>query len=175
VELSAAWAPLDDAAADRVWDRLKTQFDFDPTWSVDGGIREPVPSVTWDLSGELALHGEELDAARGAVNRLVLAALRDCVAPHEWVYALDWQHPCHLFWPHRMDRDEVAQVWWPVVAIPDGDWFIFLAQDLQFGTLGHPVEESLCIFGAELLHAVERHNDGVLSKVLRHNGRSVTT
>jgi hypothetical protein len=174
VKLSAAWATLDDAAADRVWDRLRTDFDFDPTWSVDGGIREPMPSLTWELSAELALRGAELDAARGAVNRVVLAALRDCVASQGWVYALDWNHPCYQFWPHRMDQHEVAQVWWPVVAIPDGDWFIFLAPDLRFGTVSHPAERSLCVFGAELLNAVQRHNHGVLTSILRRNGRPVT-
>jgi hypothetical protein len=47
---------------------------------------------------------------------------------------------------------EAAQ--WPVSPFPDGDYYIFLSEDLTSGTFGHPWEQSLCVFGRVLVDAL---------------------
>ncbi|MFB6780507.1 DUF2716 domain-containing protein [Streptomyces sp. NPDC056352] len=59
---------------------------------------------------------------------------------------------------------------WPLSPYPDGDYYIFLADDLRFGTFGHPWEYSLCVFGAELLDAISEDVHQVLQRVLRRDG-----
>lgn len=167
------WLGVPDDEYEYVWRRIDEEFAFHPGIDPEQwpGFREPVPSVTWDLSvgprtpagpaSRFAVDGDE-------VNALGLAALRDCVAVGEWVWAMDWQHPGCRFWPHRMTGE------WTVPVFPNGDYYIFLAQDFRFGTLGHPWEKTLCVFGAELLEAFHRHNDGVLNTVLRRDGEPET-
>ncbi|MFD0538175.1 DUF2716 domain-containing protein [Actinomadura luteofluorescens] len=65
------------------------------------------------------------------------------------------RHPCCRFWPHRLSRPEDYESW-VVPVFPDDDYYIFLSQDLSFGTFGHPWEASLCAYGERLLEAVER-------------------
>ncbi|GIH05322.1 hypothetical protein Rhe02_33890 [Rhizocola hellebori] len=54
-------------------------------------------------------------------------------------------------------------------ATPDGDCYIYLAEDFQFGTFGHPWESTLCVFGQELLDLVEAELDTLLGKPMRRN------
>jgi len=58
----------------------------------------------------------------------------------------------------------------PLPRTQPGDYFIFLAEDLRFGTFGHPWEHSLCVFGTELLEAVEEDVHELLQRILRRNG-----
>jgi Protein of unknown function (DUF2716) len=66
-----------------------------------------------------------------------MGALQDCVPTDDWVYVLDWQHPAYDCWPHRVDS-ELRTDMWPVQVLPNGDYYIFAARDLSFGTFGHP-------------------------------------
>ncbi|WP_399171330.1 DUF2716 domain-containing protein [Streptomyces sp. TLI_171] len=61
---------------------------------------------------------------------------------------------------------------WPLSPYPDGDYFVFLAEDLRFGTFGHPWEHSLCVFGDDLLNAVQDDLHQLLPVVLRRNGKA---
>jgi hypothetical protein len=45
--------------------------------------------------------------------------------------------------------------------------------DLRFGSFGHPWEESLCVFGADLLAEVEDDLTALLGTVMRRGGRNV--
>ncbi|MGI5206444.1 DUF2716 domain-containing protein [Spirillospora sp. CA-108201] len=169
------WARLSDSELFQVWDAYGEFASFERTY--DSGrwpsIREPSPSVTWDLARERPASPTgawDFAVRPDDVNALLDDAFKSCVEREEWLYALDWQHPCYRFWPHRMTEPENKDSW-VVPVFPDDDYDIFLAQDFSFGTFGHPWEASLCVWGERLLEAVEARNDNVLSSVLRRDGR----
>ncbi|SNS34346.1 Protein of unknown function [Actinomadura mexicana] len=173
---SAAWARLSDSDETRVWDSFMNLTSFRASVRPDRwpGILEPQPSVTWDLARErpaLSAMNWLFAVEPADVNVLLHDAFKTCVDGDEWLYVLDWQHPCYRFWPHRMTEPE-NDVSWAIPVFPDGDYYIFLSQDLSFGTFGHPWEASLCVYGDRLLEAVEARNNGTLGGVLRRNGRS---
>jgi hypothetical protein len=147
-----------------VWDRFYERFRFRPgidpaTWPA---ILEPVPSVTWSLDPLLGDHGDH-----GDLDDPVLTALAGCTPPDGSLFALDWQHDSYRVWPHRAGDDG-----WPLSVYPNGDYYVFLAEDLSFGTFGHPWELSLCVFGAPLLDRVAEPLDRILPRVLRRDGRA---
>lgn len=172
----SAWIELPDSDENRVWDAFVELTSFRASvrpgeWP---GILEPSPSVTWDLARERPSASEMhwyFAVEPDDVNVLFHEAFKACVDRDEWLYVLDWQHACYRFWPHRMSKPEDDQSW-EIPVFPDGDYYIFLSQDLSFGTFGHPWEASLCVYGERLLEAVEARNNGVLSSVLRRDGRT---
>ena len=166
-----AWEPLPDADERAVWDLFDEQFGFRP--SVDPaewpGIREPTPSVTYDISAVVAGQGV---AAGADPNADLFTAFKACVPPGARLYALDWQHTCYTFNPFgRVEFSEVYEGMIPVV--PNGDYSIFLADDLSFGAFGHPWEQTVCIFGQPMLSAIERDRPKSLGRVIRRNGEAV--
>lgn len=54
---------------------------------------------------------------------------------------------------------------------PNGDYDIFVSQDLRPGTFGHPWEGSLCVWGAELIDAVAARDAAVLTRLRRRDGK----
>ena len=50
---------------------------------------------------------------------------------------------------------------------------MLLTRDLRMGTFWHPWEESLCVFGTELLAEVEDDLTAILGTVMRRGGRNV--
>ncbi|WP_339155543.1 DUF2716 domain-containing protein [Actinomadura luteofluorescens] len=169
-----AWVRLSDSDQDRAWRAFEESTSFRPSGRPDQGtgILEPSPSVTWDLARERPTFSEWLwhfAVDPGDVNVLFHEAFKACVDRDEWLYVMDWRHPCYRFWPHRLSKPEDYESW-VVPVFPDDDYYIFLSQDLSFGTFGHPWEASLCAYGERLLEAVEARNTGVLSSVLRRNG-----
>jgi hypothetical protein len=175
--VNPAWEALSRVADEPAWYWVYDVLGFSPSTFSNAwpGFREPEPSVTWDLSpGGLDRSSAEFRLGPYAVDEaqvagISLQGLRDCVEPDEWVWALHWQHQSYRFWPHRVGEDQG----WPVPVFPKGDYHLFLAQDFRFGTLGHPWERSLCVFGEGLIDAVSRHGDGVLKTVLRRNGTAL--
>jgi hypothetical protein len=175
--VNPAWEQLSRVADEPAWYWVYDKLGFWPSTYPNAwpGFREPEPSLTWDLSsGDADRSSAEFRLGPDAVKeddvaKLALQALRDCVQPDEWVWALHWQHQSFRFWPHRMD--DAGR--WPVPVFPRGDYHLFLAQDFRFGTLGHPWERSLCVFGKELVDAVESHGNGELSTVLRRDGTAL--
>ena len=173
-EGAGAWARLAEAEAGRVWDRFSSEFAFRASTRPEEwpGIREPDPSITWDLAVERPFSSKRWRFAveTADLHALVLAAFRDCTGEGQWLYALDWQHPAYRFWPHRLTEWENDDAW-EVPVFPDGDYYAFLAPDFSFGTFGHPWEASLCVFGAALLSALETNNVGILNAVIRRDGK----
>ncbi|MBM2574772.1 DUF2716 domain-containing protein [Jannaschia sp. Os4] len=126
---------------------------FRPSISVFPGFEEPRPSVTYGI--EAAWTG--LTAADTQVltdlETKALAAFRAAAGPACTLWALDWQHACYAFRPSAARPDDP----WPIPALPDGDYHLFLDPGLRFGWLGHPWEQTICLFGAPLLAALKRH------------------
>lgn len=175
--MSQAWEELSRADDEPAWYWVFDKLGFWPSTFASAwpGFREPSPSTTWDLSaGSPSRSSAEFRVSPLAVTEaelasVLLTALRDCVRPDEWVYALDWQHQSYRLWPHRMgERDE-----WRVPPFRNGDYSVFLANDFRFGTLGHPWERTLCVYGEGLVRAVDERGSDVLTSVLRRDGHAV--
>ena len=56
---------------------------------------------------------------------------------------------------------------------PDGDYYCFVDRELRFGTLGHPWEQTLCVFGDQLLAGLEAVFIDLLGLPIRRGGRDV--
>jgi hypothetical protein len=61
---------------------------------------------------------------------------------------LDWNHQCYWF---RPDLQVHRGGPWSLSVWPDGDYYVFLTEDLSAGTFGHPWEQTLHVFGEPLL------------------------
>lgn len=170
-----AWRQLDwgtrDAEYWRVWDSFDGMFNFRP--STEPGlwpsIDEPTPSVTYDLSE--AMTAKRLDGAEVAFGSALLRALQAVTQDEESVYALDWQHPAYAFTPSL--ESAPTGLWdWPVPAVPNGDYYIFVACDLSCGVFGHPWEQSWCVFGRTMIDTLEIPRD-YQAPIIRRNGSPV--
>ncbi len=129
------------------------------------GITEPSPSITYSVS---SLYNDEaiLDARVNDIHRKALTVFRLCVEAETPLYVLDWQHPAYLFYPHAsFDPDDLDE--WRIPVFPDGDYLIFIAQDFSFGTFGHPWEQTICVFGEQLINAFEQNLPYAFEEVRR--------
>jgi hypothetical protein len=97
---------------------------------------------------------------------MVLLAMVRAFPASERLMALDWQHPDHSFRPHVFA--EAGEWNWPIDVFPDGEYHVFLTEDMSEGTFGHPWEETLCVFGPHLLPEVLPLLSGWLPVMLSH-------
>lgn len=167
---SAAWAQVRDEEAQRLWDRFDAEFRFRPSMYDLPGIDEPTPSITYSLTYEDGTRAEPV-----WVNRAILAALRRVTSVDDSVVVLDWQHPTYRCRPHKVQDEEPPDELWPTEIYPNGDYYIWLAEDFRYGTFGHPWEPSLCVFGEDLLAAVTEIGDEAMGRILRRNSMSART
>jgi hypothetical protein len=183
VKTPNGWQVLTRDEHERAWTLFEATFQFHPSVNPSHwpSITEPEPSVTWDLALDRA---EVADPRRNApwtegvvyerVNAVLIAAWTSLLTSTDWLYVLDWQHPGYRCWPHRVDEPTIPNNM-PVDVFPNGDYYIFLSPDLRLGTFGHPWEASLCVWGDQLLSAVEAVDRDCLTRVLRRNGTALTS
>lgn len=151
--LPPGWTEL--AERDRYWAAFTSKFEFRPSVDISSGpaISEPIPSMTFDLAAPT-----DTDAVRAsrfdAVNAEALRCFVTDFADDPSFVVLDWQHPGYRFDAsvHATNRDAE----WRVPVCPDGDYYIFLREDLGEGTFGHPWEQTLCVFGERLVSSLGR-------------------
>jgi hypothetical protein len=150
-----AWVDLSEDEYREIWDRVYATFDFTPSVKAERwpSFREPSNSVTWDLRPVFADFANSYERTELETAKLLLDALDLVRAEDDFVYALDWQHPGYRFEPARARPPERIDSWL-VPAIPDGDYYVFVACDLRFGWLSHPWEQSVCVYG-DLLPALQ--------------------
>ncbi|MFD7320375.1 DUF2716 domain-containing protein [Streptomyces sp. NPDC059875] len=161
---------LPEAEYRRVWDCFYEEFSFRPsmssfTWPA---IKEPVESATWSLA---ALDDDPSDERLDRLVEVVQQGLAACVRPQGALFALDWQHTSYRFVPQEVGGP--GRPAWPLSPYPDGDYYIYLSEDFRMGSFGHPWEESLCLFGENLLDAVSTEVDKVLGPPIRRAGKAV--
>lgn len=148
----AEWRRLSEPEHAEVWERFYEKFDYRP----EGGltrlaIKEPVPSVTFDLRG--CEEGGEFAAAVEAIESEALRSFVDALADVEALFVLDYNHPSFevRFREERRERWPVG-LWSPMPGVyPDGDYYAYLTPDFTEGTFGSPTEPSLCVFGPRLV------------------------
>jgi hypothetical protein len=169
--MAQTWAVLDDAEREAIWDRFYARFDFRASMTNFPGFAEPADSTTFSLS---AMYGDEdrYWQIRRGCEAAFLAAARSAVPADGHLYALDWQHPAYRFWPHGpVETDHLGD--WTVPFLPNGDYYCFVDPDLRFGTLGHPWEETLCLFGAPFSTALAGALIDLLGMPIRRGGKAV--
>lgn len=144
---------LNDNQYAAVWDRVYKQLSFKPT--VDTQVTPFVikePHIVF-----------EIDGSYDRINPLaIFDAFKNCLAPGEQMYALDWHHTCYLFDPRK--AEDIAS---PFIEdpcrlgggyfeyfppfYPDGDYYFFIDEQFRFGYLGHPWRKEVWIFGESLI------------------------
>jgi hypothetical protein len=147
---NAAWEQIRDY--ERFWTPFDAAFRFRPgmdpaTWPA---IVEPSGSLTFDLGRVFSREGG-FAADEDALNALTLAAMTKVFKEGTKLVALDWQHQSYWFWPHRQAASSEP---WRIPPFPNGDYFIFLTEDLTQGTFGHPWEQTFCVFGRDMVGAL---------------------
>ena len=153
------------------WDRFDAKFRFRPSTKYWPGIKEPEASVTYDISHVYGAP-ERYDRLTLDLSHKLVSALRGCVADGDVVHVLDWQHPCYRFNPHApfaFDSEDD----WPIPALPNGDYYIFLDPDLRFGIFGHPWEKTMCVFGRTLVRAFGAEPPLLFDRPKRVGGKTV--
>ena len=140
-----SWIDLTNDENEAIWHRVFANLIVDPARPPT--FVEPSDSVTWELR-------EIPDSPRRSIaedEKIVATELRRAlgaiVGTEQWVYALDWQHGGYRFAPAQEAHHQASTNSWPIPAIPNGDYCLFLAQDLRFGWLGHPWEPTICVYG----------------------------
>src|SRR5690606_17536483 len=162
-----AWIELKGTEENYIWDRFFTQFNFIPSVKKENwqGIMEPTPSVTYEISHVYKEDNEQFKIINFNLMESVLKCFQNLLSKEEYLYALDWQHKCYKFYPHlpfELEFDE-----WIVPLIPDGDYHIFLEKDLHFGIFGHPWEQTMCVFGEELIVNIEKLKPTLFTNIVR--------
>lgn len=134
------WRAMSDGQQDEVWTRYDQDFEIPETApTFDGAFAY--------LRGDH--HREEIERDLG---QKTLAALRECTKPGEEILCIDINHQYYFFNPHHenasMDPSSRA-----IPLLPDGDTYVFLAEDFRFGIFGNCVDQTMCVFGEPLLDA----------------------
>src|SRR5262249_29860472 len=153
-----AWVELPPHRSDKVWDRFVQAFEFRPGVRPEDwpSFRVPAPSLTWRISELLAEFYPWRDPRAAPYNLALLSSLKVCVPVDEPVLALAWQHGAYDFPPTRLrEPQEVAS--WRIPALPSAEYHLFLTEDHRLGSLGHPWEQTVCVFGAGFADEYRRH------------------
>lgn len=150
------WIPLSYEQYSLVWDNFYKDFNFKPSvhssdWP---SYRLPVPFVTFDIT-------EYTDDDIDDLEEKCITNLRAVTGSDEYIYALDWQHKSYLYTPHLENGNARIGFY------PDGDYYFFLNKDYKWGYLGHPWEQSISIFGEELIHQFETNRPTIFGKIVR--------
>jgi hypothetical protein len=162
------WSELPPHRYDKVWDAFCEVFKFRPSVNKEDwpSFQVPPPSATWRIRDLLEAFNPWNDPAAMPYNLALLNSLKAVVPRGEKILALDWQHICYEFLPHevRRPRDQSS---WLIPALPSGEYHMFVTSDFRLGSLGHPWEETVCVFGEGFLDVYQRLTPLLSSQLIR--------
>ena len=168
------WIELNESDYEKIWGKFFKVFGFNYVYPNDRGtgILEPTPSITFSLQKIFADH-QAFYKAEKSINVLFHDLFKSLLDSNAWLYALDLNHPAYYFYPHHPSIHKKSFPGCLPHIFPDGDYYIFLAQDFSYGTFGHPLEQTLCVFGQQLIDALAQHQSKFLSNIIRINGKTI--
>lgn len=124
--------------------------------SGSGRYSAPVDSRRWFYG---MLDGRD-DPAIAAAERIIERGLRACVRPGEWVYEYRPYLNGREFDPHRVGGP--GQPPWPGRAVADDEFQFLATADARLGTFGHYLDQTLVVFGDDLIEQVAGGLDRLL-------------
>ena len=155
---SQGWRHVDYATA---WAPFQERFGFaaDPFERDKPAIRLPPGSLVLDLS--VLPDGPRIAAGTNAINAAALRAFVWLTGDDEELLALDLNHSTFRYSPAALTLSTAASsevpgaafsaCHWPVQVFPNGDYYAHMPPDLRWGTFGHPWQQTLTIWGHELV------------------------
>jgi hypothetical protein len=144
-----------DAENRQIARRCEARIGFDYA-SGSGHYTAPGDSRRW-FYGMLDGNG---DPAITAAERVIERGLRACVPPGERVYECRPYLNGWEFDPHRVGAP--GQPPWPGSALADGEFQFLTTADARLGTFGHYIEQTLIVFGDDLVEQVTYDLDRLL-------------
>ncbi|MFJ8105959.1 DUF2716 domain-containing protein [Streptomyces sp. NPDC096132] len=156
---------LDDPEHDEIWKRFENHFEVTYATAYDG-IAEPPGSVTWHMA---AVDHTRRDPLLAEVEKVIARGLRACGRPGDRLYRLKWYIGGARYDPTRVGGP--GRPPWLGCSYLIDENVVQVTADLRMGTYGNFREESLCVFGADLVAEVEEQLTELLGTVLRRDGR----
>lgn len=161
------WIELTPDEYRYVWDKFSKDFKFNPS-----GIKQNSPTFTpiepfivFDISH---LYGNNFTELYQDLEQSILKAFCECMDKIEYLYVLDWQHTSYLFNPYLdSTRNEFDEL--PIPLYPNGDYYLFLNKTMSWGYLAHPWEQTITLFGHEIIIAVGKYRPKLFSKVIKRS------
>lgn len=153
------WREMSRGQEDDAWNIYKEKVGYPAATD----FSTPQPSFTWDVSPMFLWDKEKFDRLEADLTLKTLQALQQVTPAGEEVLALDWNHPCYFFDPHGGVSDASPSSW-AVPVLPNGDHYLFLAQDFRFGLIGNCVDRTICVFGQPLLDTLAENPPAVFRK-----------
>lgn len=160
------WQKLTNAEYEKVWNFIYEELNFKPSISNFPSFQVPNPFITYDISD---FYGESVDLdVFDDLEEKALVAFKEATMVNEYLLALDWQHECYWINPRsEFEKDGFGE--WTIPIFPNGDYYFFIQKDFKWGLLGHPWENSITIFGKELIDAFAKYKPRVFRKILRQS------
>ncbi|MGB2993026.1 MAG: DUF2716 domain-containing protein [Paenisporosarcina sp.] len=162
------WIELSALECKGVWDKIYDEFDFKPSISKFPSFEVRTSFITYDVSPYLNWSGDSdtYDEIYSDLEDKSLLVFQELTQKNEYLYAVDWQHEGYWLNPHlELPKSEFNE--WTVPIFPNGDYYFFIHKNFEWGLLGHPWEETITIFGKELINSFEKHQPRMFQKILR--------
>ena len=164
-----------------VWDRVYDELGFKPSYyDNDHSMNGTLP---FDIAQHYAVYStDEICYDRlDEFNEAVTAVFADITPSDKKVYALDWQHSAFKFDPRNRSEMQDIQAgcqgfsegytaYFPTF-YPNGDYYLFIAEEFSFGWLGHPWRQEVWLFGDELIERFDKlYKNFNMKKITEQNG-----
>ncbi|WP_339169663.1 DUF2716 domain-containing protein [Paenibacillus sp. FSL R5-0341] len=161
------WMEIDSSLDYQLWERVCKDFNFKPSIHKEEwpSFTPPSPFIVYNIAH---LYGPNFEKLYSDLETCITKAMIESSDEDDYLYVLDWQHESYLFNP-RLDSPKNELNEWPIPLYPNGDYYFFIEKDFSWGYLGHPWEKSICIFGEELLRAIETNKPKLFNQELRRN------
>ncbi|MGG0658142.1 DUF2716 domain-containing protein [Rummeliibacillus pycnus] len=149
------WLELSDVEYEKVWNKLYDELKFEPSTTNFPSFEVPTPFITYDISNYFGEY-EGLNAYDDLEEKALLV-FQKITSIDEYIYALDWHHECYWINPHlEYQKNEFDE--WTVPIFTNGDYYVFIHKNFEWGYLGHPWERTITIFGKELIKGFSTNN-----------------
>ncbi|MFE6645031.1 DUF2716 domain-containing protein [Nocardioides sp. NPDC057772] len=137
---------VDDAA---IWARFNQRFAFKANYYERSrpAIRLDPGCLVIDLAPICSGSPARCAADEDRLEQAAFQAFADLAGDGE-IFAIDWQHPTYRYSP-RVQVD--ANTGYATSVFPDGDYYAHMPADLAWGTFGHPWQQTLTLWGGELI------------------------
>jgi hypothetical protein len=170
-----SWSRLPYLEYEEWWERFDERFHFFERSRQANipAIDEPSPSVTFDISKAMQGEGPELGAIKQHFRTTMRLCFQRCLAKDEKMFGLDalrWYEQ-YSFNPESIVSSE--RDGWALDVLPDRNWSIFFTADFRLGLFGDPNQRTLCIFGHDLLAAINEIASPYLANIVRKNGAAI--